>query len=65
MWPGRGLKDKPGTKTALNVAGSGSEGTAGHKNGPKRGRGGIAWLLDINEHRYHKNLLQAQSYNRL
>ena len=28
----------PATKTALNVAGAGSEGSPGNKNGPKRGR---------------------------
>ena len=55
----------PGTKTALNVPERDSEGTSGNKNGPKRGRDGIAWLLDINEHRYHKNQLQAQSYSLL
>ena len=37
-WPGRGHKAGPGTKTALNVAGTGSEGRTGNKNGPKRGR---------------------------
>lgn len=33
-WPGRGRKAGPGTKTALNVAGTGSLGRAGNKNGP-------------------------------
>ena len=37
-WPGRGRKAGPGTKTARNVAGTGSEGKAGDKNGPKRGQ---------------------------
>ena len=32
---------RPGTKTALNVAGAGSESRAGNKNGPKRGRDGV------------------------
>ena len=37
-WLGRGRKAGTGTKTALNVAGAGSEGSPGNKNGPKRGR---------------------------
>ena len=37
-WPWRGRKAGTGTKTAPNVAGAGSEGRPGNKNGPKRGR---------------------------
>ena len=39
-WPWRGRKAGTGTKTAPNVAGSGSEGRPGNKNSPKCGRDG-------------------------
>ena len=38
MWTGRGHKAGPDTKTGRNVDGTGAQGRAGHKNGPKCGR---------------------------
>ena len=40
-WPGLSQRAGPGTKTALNVAGTESESRSGNKNGPKRGRDGV------------------------